>query len=137
MKRTYLFLLVNIGLWLYTINGLIKALTTPVNSLDTKVKSAFTGTNNFLTSEWKEVSHFIFDWETIIFILLAIVLVVLMVVFWRITFIALVVLTFLVVVWLTYYAVNGRILLENYYPVVVLIITAGNIYLAAKVSKLL
>lgn len=136
MKKTYLFLIVNIGLWLYTIDSLIKILVAPKNTLDTQLKSVFSSTNNWFSEQWAHVSHFIFDWKTLVFILLAITLAVLMIKFWNITFMILGGLTLLIAVWVAYYVVNGHFILGNYYPLIILVISLGNIWLSAKASNL-
>ena len=136
MNKNYLFLVVNIGLWLYTIHSLFVKLTAPVNSLDTQIKGFFAQINSFFNNKWLQVKALQISWQNILFVIVAISLIIVLIKFWQITFIALAVLTGLIVFWVVYDVMQNRFLLENYFALAVLVISLGDIWLAAKASNL-
>lgn len=136
MNKNYLFLIVNIGLWLYTIHSLFVKLTAPVNAMDTQIKGFFARINTFFGNEWLQVKSLQINWENVLFVIVAIALIIVLIKFWQITFIALAALTGIVVFWVVFQVIQNHFLLEDYFGLAVLVISLGNIWLSAKASNL-
>lgn len=136
MKKTYLFLAVNLGLWFYTLHALFVALSAPATPLDNQLKQFFESITTWLKTQWYHVSHFIFDWQTLVILLILVGIVLAVWKVWKATFLVLAIVTILVVVWMVYYVVKAQNMSANYFSLVVLAITLGNIWLAAKASNL-
>lgn len=136
MKKTYLFLIVNICLWLYSLCSLFKVLSAPANSFDLSLKKRLTSIRSAVGLQWFNLRHFIFSWQTIVFLLGVAALVFVVFRLWSITFIFLAILTVMTGLWTAYYVVNNQYILTNYFTLIVLAISLGNIWLSAKASNL-
>lgn len=135
MKKVYFFLIVNSVLWLYTINYLINGLLEPKNALARKVKSTLSGTHQWLSVQWTQIQHFIFNWKTVIFIVLVIAFIFFLIKFWHFTFLLMCLFTLLVIIWDSYLFITGHFSSENLYFVAVVLVSLGNIWISPMTTR--
>lgn len=136
MYKIWLFLIANIGLYIYTLVDLGKILLAPQNVINEGLSGFFGSLDSWFSGELAQAGSLVLSWNTIIFVIAMIALVILIIKFWGITWIVLCVVTSFTVFWLVVQQVQGSIAMTNYYLLAVLVIGLANIYLAAKTLSL-
>lgn len=136
MKRTYLFLVINLVLWVETLQRLVRVLSAPDTPFDRGFNGAVSDLSKWFGMQWFQVRHFILSWQSLLLLIVFLALVVLVIKLWRLTFIFLTVVSVLTAFWIAFYVSKGQFVLTDYYPLVILVISLGNIWLSAKASNL-
>jgi len=107
MKRTYLFLVINLGLWVETLQRLVRVLSAPDTPFDRGFNGAVSDLSKWFGMQWFQVRHFILSWQSLLLLIVFLALVVLVIKLWHLTFIFLTVVSVLTAFWIAFYVSKG------------------------------
>ena len=133
LNRTRLLLYVNVALFIYSLSEMIKILLAHNNFFSQSFNSMATN----LKSLTYQIKSEIINWRNLIYLLILILLIYLLLKFWRLTFVLLEIISALLILDYVLLFIEHEVKFEGLFIIAVMVITLMNIWQSSKDINLL